>query len=130
VPFVLPDDVHALQLAVQTEAVDLDGALNRAIVAGVVSPSAPIIDEWGRMLERVRDFLRENPSWLNTASQMNRGEQLQRELGPWHARMAAAGVPSVPQMPPQPAPAGDLFANVENIVIAIAVIMALREFGR
>lgn len=126
-PFVTPDDVHALQLAVQSEAEGLGTALKNALVGNSVSPFDPIVAQWQGMMDRVQAFLRENPSWLNTASQMNRGEQLQRELGPWHARMTAAGVPNVPAMPPQPAPPQDLFGNIQGIVIAIAVIMALRE---
>lgn len=126
-PIVTPADVHALQLDVQSEANGLGTALKNALVNSTVSPFAPIVGEWQSMMDRVQSFLRENPSWLNTASQMNRGEQLQRELGPWHARMSAAGVPNVPAMPPQPAAPQDLFGNIQGIVIALVVMMALRE---
>lgn len=126
-PFVTPDDVHALQLDVQTETDGLATALKNAMFASDVSPFDPIIPAWQSMVDRVQNFLRENPSWLNTASQMDRGQQLQRELGPWHARMTAAGVKNVPAMPPQPAPAADIFGSVSNIVGLLVVFMALRE---
>lgn len=128
-PFVTPDDVHALQLDVQTEATGLGRALADAIEANPpkVSPFDPIVGAWQAMMTKVENFLRENPSWLNTASQMDRGQALQRELGPWHARMTAAGVANVPAMPPQPPAPESLFGNLSNIAIAIAVIMALRE---
>lgn len=126
-PFVTPDDVHALQLDVQAEAEGLGTALKNALLGNDVSPFDPIVSAWQSMMDRVQNFLRENPSWLNTASQMDRGQALQRELGPWHARMTAAGVKNVPAMPPQPPAPQDLFGNLSNIAIAIAVIVALRE---
>lgn len=126
-PFVTPDDVHALQVDVEAEADGLASALKAAIYANDVSIFDPIVPAWQSMMTRVQLFLRENPSWLNTASQMDRGQQLQRELGPWHARMTAAGVKNVPAMPPQPPPPESLFGNVQGILIALAVVMALRE---
>lgn len=129
-PIVTPDDVHALQLDVQTEAEGLGDALAKALTDSKVSPFDPIVAQWQRMMDRVQLFLRENPSWINTASQMDRGQQLQRELGPWHARMTSAGVPNVPPMPPQPGAPQDIFGNLSNIAIAIAVIFALKEFAK
>jgi len=127
VPFVTPDDVHALQQAVDAEALGLASALKACIYAGAVHPGDPLVAQWQSQMDRVQAFLRENPSWLNTASQMNRGEQLQRDLGPWHARMSAAGCANVPPAPTPPPAPQDLFGNIEGIAIAIAVIMVLRE---
>lgn len=126
-PFVTPDDVHQLQVDLQAEADGLAQALKACIFASTISPDDPMVAQWQLMMDRVQAFLRQSPSWLNTASQMNTGQQLQRDLGPWHARMSAAGCANVPAAPAQPPPPADIFGSVSNILVLLVVMMAMRE---
>jgi hypothetical protein len=106
VPFVTAADVQTLHDAITAEVTDLGNAVARATML-----DAQTVNEWHSIRERAIAYLADAPSTLRAAAQMNAGEQLQRDLGPWHARLLAAGahVGPAPSGPPAQA---DFFSSL------------------
>jgi hypothetical protein len=86
-------------------------------------------DEWRVMRERVIAYLGDSPSTLRAASQYDAGAELQRELAPWHARLASAGclVSAAPEAPPRPLSLGELLGDVEKIALLALLFFAAKE---
>ena len=129
-PFLTPDDVATLQEAIRAEADDLSQAMKNCMFANTIAAGDPIVQQWITMRTRVDAYLAQAPSWLHTAAQMDAGQQLQRDLAPWHARIAAKGCKDVPPAPSPPPAPGDLFGSLQNIGLLILAIMAFQEFRR
>lgn len=126
-PIVTPDDVATLQATVRAEL----GGLDAAVAA--TPPDTLTLIQWQTMRERAFAFLAQAPSWLHTAAQMDAGQQLQRDLAPWHERLSAAGVANVPPAPAPPPKAESLFASLEGmggLAAAILLLVILRENQR
>jgi hypothetical protein len=127
VPVVTPDDVRTLQGAIAAEVSNLGDAVARAV--------PPLDDvtysQWRALRVRALNFVGQSPGWLHAAAQMNAGEQLQRELYPWHARLAAQGVKDVPPAPPPPPASSDLFGTLGkaiDVVPFLLILLAFREW--
>jgi hypothetical protein len=128
--FVTPSDVAQLQADVRAEWEALEHAIGACQAAGRIDDQTAV--EWGAMRSRVEVYLAQEPSWLHTASQMDAGQQLQRDLAPWHARLNALGckVGPAPSPPPAPGGLGNILEGVEKALPFIVAILVLREFGR
>lgn len=125
-PFVTSADVSTLHGQLESDSTALDEAVSNAIKAGTLSGDAPIARQWHRFTGRIAGYLADEPSSLRAAAQMDAGQQLQRDLIPWYARLAAAGVAVPPAPAPPPAPQ-DLFGNVKDIVFMAFLYLVLRE---
>jgi hypothetical protein len=102
-PFVTSSDVETLQARVKGQWRALDLALAACVQNGHLKQDDPILAQWGAFVQGVSRYLQDSPSILRAAAQMNAGEQIERELGPWTARIAALGC-DVPPAPQPPAP--------------------------
>lgn len=126
-PIVTPADVKQLQSDVRAESDALAQALKACIYASTIPAGDPLVAQWTGLMDRVQAFLAQEPSWLHTAAQMNAGEQLQRDLQPWHATLQQRGCANVPPAPSPPPAPGDLFGSLTNIGLILIVLMAMRE---
>lgn len=128
-PVVTPSTVRSLQAAILQEVSTLGSA---------VSLNAAIIDdatrlEWHALQVRALAFTQESPSWLSTAAQVDEGQQIQRELLPWHARLQALGAQGVPMAPPGPPPPESLFGSLSSLggmAVAVVALLVLRDLKR
>jgi hypothetical protein len=125
-PFVTSADVATLHGQLDSDSTALDEAVSTAITSGKLSGDSLTARAWHRFTGRIAGYLADEPSSLRAAAQMDTGQQLQRDLVPWYARLAAAGV-SVPPAPAPPPPAQDLFGNVKDIVFLAFLFLLLRE---
>jgi hypothetical protein len=67
----------------------------------------------------IATYLADEPSMLRAAAQMNAGQALQRELAPWHQRIANYGCASPPApaaLPVQPTGLLDVLKGSEDLV--------------
>jgi hypothetical protein len=121
VPFVAAQDVQTLHDAIAAEVTDLGNAVARATML-----DAQTVSEWHSMRERAIAYLADSPSTVRAAAQMDAGQQIQRDLAPWHARLLAAGAHVGP--PPSPPPAqADLFGSIgQDIEWLVLGFLALR----
>lgn len=127
-PIVTPSDVAQLQADIRAEADGLSQAVKACMFANTIPGGDPLVQQWIAMRSRVDAFLAQEPSWLHTAAQMDAGQQLERDLQPWHKRLEDRGCADVPPAPnPPPAP-GDLFGSLKDIGFLILAIMLVREF--
>jgi hypothetical protein len=102
-PFVSSGDVQVLQAQVKAQWRALDSAIAGCVAKGKLGQGDPLIEQWRAFVQGVSRYLQDSPSILRAAAQMNAGQQIQRELGPWTARVAALGC-DVPPAPQPPAP--------------------------
>lgn len=131
-PFVTSDDVKALQLAIGTEVNGLDAAFIRCLPKLLSAPdqSTQLRGEWQDMKHRAFVFVGVSPSTLRAAAQMNEGQQIQRDLQPWHARLSAL-CENVPQAPAPPPAAADVVSTVADTVKwALLAFVAYELFAR
>jgi hypothetical protein len=102
-PFVTSADVEVLQAQVKAQWRSLDLALAGCIQTGQVHADDPITVQWREFVQAVSKYLQDGPSFLGlrAASQMNAGQQIQRDLAKWTEKIAALGcnVPPAPQPP-------------------------------
>lgn len=127
-PFVTATDVQLLHVAIQGER----SLLGIAVLACHDKLDAGTLAEWDSLNARVGVYLGDDPSTFRAASQMDTGQQLQREMQPWHDRLRSAGCANVPSAPPQPPSAGGLtgmFDALRDIGPIVLAIFLLREFG-
>lgn len=125
--FVTPDDVTQLQTQVRSQR----DAIQFAIGACPAAKADPVLmAQWDAEDVIVNGFLDESPSWLSTATQMDVGQQIQRDLGQWGPRIAAKGCSNVPPAPVGPPPSALQQATslVEEVAIA-AVVLGLVFIG-
>jgi hypothetical protein len=109
-PFVTADSVKSLQQAIAAEVT----TLGSAVVKCTTIPQADA-DEFRALKNRALAFVGKSPSTLTAPAQMDEGQQIQRDMAPWHARLNALGCPVGPA-PAQPPAATDLFANIGDTI--------------
>ena len=131
-PFVTSDDVKSLQRAIGDEVNGLDAAFVRCLPKLLSAPdqSTQLRDEWQSMKSRAFLFVGQSPSTLRAASQMNEGQQIERDLQPWHARLSAlcADVPPAPA--PPPAQADVLSTAADTVKWLVLGLLAWELLGR
>jgi hypothetical protein len=102
-PFVTSADVEVLHGQVKAQWRALDLALAGCVQTGQLTRDDPLVKEWGFFVDAVSKYLQDAPSFLGlrAASQMNTGQQIQRDLAKWTEKIAALGcnVPPAPQPP-------------------------------
>jgi hypothetical protein len=102
-PFVSSGDVEVLQAQVKAQWRALDSAIAGCVTKGKLTSSDPLVDQWRAFVQGVSAYLQDSPSMLRAAAQMNAGQQIQRDLANWTARVSALGC-DVPPPPQPPAP--------------------------
>jgi hypothetical protein len=127
---VTDTNVIQLQAALSQQWLALKGAFN-AWTAPHTPAGATLVAQMDAMDARVTAFIDMTPSYWLAASQMDQGQQLQADLQPIYDLLNKAGVPNVPAKPAAPPPdgLGSLFSNVQGVLLLVAVIYALHEFG-
>lgn len=126
-PFVTASDVSTLQTSIHQELSDLDSAFTACQLQGNIPAGSAESDQWVNMKSRTLAFLATTPSTIDAAAQMDAGQQLQRDLGPWYDTIAANGckVPSRPAQPPAPT---DMFSSLKGLMMIWLVIEAMKTF--
>ena len=122
--FVTPASVQSVQTAVAADLENVRAALQKCADAGKFTPTAPEWGAWQNVKTRAQAFLAETPSWFNTKDQMDRGQDLQRELAGWHDKAKALGcdagpAPAVPSAGPD---LGTMFTGLTPMLLLLAVV--------
>lgn len=126
-PVVTPTDVRQLQADIRGAIYPLAIAVGNCVRAGKLAASDG--DAWIAFATRAEAFLAEDPSWLNTAAQMNAGEQIERDLQPWYAKLRAAGCSDIPPAPTPPPAQSDLLGSLKDVGLLVVAAILLLEFG-
>jgi hypothetical protein len=123
---VTPDDVKQLQTAVQAEFTNL----SKSIATCADKVPADYQDQWRQMRQRVVAFLKQTPSWLHTAQQMDDGQAIQRDLQPWYQLLSSWGCtpPVQPTPPPSAGGLGGIFDNIGKVLPWLVIFYVVREF--
>jgi len=131
VPFVTCSDVEDLQAELKAQGEALTQCVADNVSAGTLSPLNPLLAQWTAMSRRIDTFVAESctniPPFSRAGSQMDEGQQIQRDVQPWYGKLVAAGCKGVPMAPTPPPAPQDLFGNLENIGLLIVAIMVLKE---
>jgi hypothetical protein len=104
--FVTAADVTTLHATIEQEL----NVLGAAVVLCATKLDQQTQDEWHAMRERGIAYLADAPDTMRAKYQMDTGQALQRDLAPWHQRIADAGC-SV-----GPAPVAPSSANVLSTI--------------
>jgi len=128
-PFVTASDVAQLHATIDEQQMALDQSVTSCIKAGTLDGSGSLAGDWHRFTARVALYLDDAPSNLRAASQMDTGQQLQRDMHPFYGRLSAAGCSPPPEPAPPPAPQ-DLFGSAKDILSLVFAVMVLSEFRR
>jgi hypothetical protein len=86
---VTPDSVKQLQADLLADYDALDAAVMACNARSLLDDQTLL--EWAAMQDRVAAFLKLEPSWVSTATQMDQGQAIQKDLASWHARLAQKG---------------------------------------
>ena len=83
---VLPNDVAALQKQISADRELLRAALVRCAEADKFTPEKTPAEweQWQSLKQRADDYIAEEPQFLTSASQFERGEAIQKELAAFH----------------------------------------------
>lgn len=132
--FVTPDSVRQLQADVKADYDTLNAGVLRCNAASKLDD--PTLTAWFAMQDRTSAFLKMAPSWLSTATQMDQGQALQKDLAAWHARLTQAGCdvgPAPTSADPGPGLFAGLQADIQQIgplLLVAAVLFFLSKKGK
>jgi hypothetical protein len=135
-PFVLPNDVAALQTKLRVDNEAMIAAYRKCLALGKVAPESVTAAAWDAMQERLTAFLNEHPSWFDTASQMNRGEALEKDLAGWRNTLMSLGCSDLPPVTTSQADVGppglsSLLSQGMNILpMVLLAFVAIEFMGR
>jgi hypothetical protein len=101
VAFVTPQSVDQLKADLRADYESVKAAVLAGNAARKLDDQT--LTEWDGVATRVSTFLDAPSSWLSTASQMDQGQALQRDVASWHARLSALGV-TIGPAPQTPSP--------------------------
>jgi hypothetical protein len=129
---VLPGDVAALQKQISADRELLRSALIRCAQADKFSPEKTPADweAWQSLKQRADDYIAEEPQFLTSASQFERGEAIQKELAAFHDRARALGcdVAVAPTLPSSSGPLDALFAGIStSALLLLLVVLAFKH---
>jgi hypothetical protein len=130
--FIGPGEIKALQTAIRAHVEVLRSALQRCATAGTFSPDKSPADweAWQSVKTRTTAYLAEDPAWLGTVAQYERGERLQKELGGWHVKTKELGCDAgpAPPMPPEPdTPILSTAGLTQTGLILIAILWLIKS---
>lgn len=127
---VTDTNVIQLQHTIAQQWSALHGAFD-AWEAPHTAAGAHLVATMDAMDSRVAAYLAMTPSYWTAASQMDQGQELQRDMQPLYAQLRSAGVPNVPATPALPTSdgLGGLFSGIEGILMLVLAIEALHEFS-
>lgn len=102
-PVVLPADVERLQAAIRAQRDSIQFVIGTCPAA---KADVVLIAQWDAFDVVVSGYLSADPSWWDTAKQMDTGEAIQAQLSAWQDRIAAKGCSNLPPKPPPPPESG------------------------
>ena len=128
-------EVKAMQTGIRAHVEVLRSALARCATAGTFSPDKTPgdWDAWQSVKTRCASYTAEDPALLGTVAQYARGEQLQKELGMWHAKAKELGCDAgpAPPLPPEPdTPILSTAGLTQTGLILLAIIWILKSEGK
>lgn len=124
------DDIVALQLSVKDYQSQLQAVIADAIAKGWEMPyhnEPRSAQTWADLASRVDEYVHEEPAWVFTGGQYDRGRAFVSELDGWRDWLAAQKVPNVPAPLPVPATEVSIPGAIGWGLAAIVAILALRE---
>jgi hypothetical protein len=116
--------VAQLQAAVRAQRDGIQFALGACPAA---KADAVLMAQWDAFDVVVTAYLDQDPSLLDTASQMDAGQALQGQLSAWQDRIAAKGCGNLPPKPPAPPASG--LEQASSLVIHVAELAAVLATG-
>lgn len=129
---VLPNDVAALQKQISADRELLRAALVRCAEADRFTPEKTPAEweQWQSLKQRADDYIAEEPQFLTSASQFERGEAIQKELAAFHdvPKRLGCDVAAAPTLPTQSGPLDSLFAGLSTTaLLVLAVLFMMRQ---
>jgi hypothetical protein len=123
------DDVVRLQKALASEV----GTLGQVVATNVTKFDQPTLDGWRDFRNRALAFAGETAPLFFTASAMDAGEALERELQTWYPRIQALGLTTPPAPTPPPAATPGILGSLGDLAKLapfVLVFLLVRELKR
>jgi hypothetical protein len=124
-------EVIALQKALQAHIEVVRSGLRRCATAGTFTPdkNPGEWDAWQSLKTRTEQYIAEDPAFLSTVSQYERGENLQKEIAGWHVKVRAFGcdIGPAPDLPAEKTPLFSTAGLGQTGLLLIAILFLLKD---
>lgn len=117
-------DVERLQKALASEA----GTLGQVVSSNVVKLDENTLNAWHDFFNRAMSFAGETAPTFFTASAMDAGQALERELQAWYPRLQQAGLQVGPAPAPPPAETPGLLGSLGDLTKALPLVVVFLIF--